>query len=113
MKVKRAFSLDAEIVEFLDSQKNASKFLNHIVRQYILMTTTNIDEGKKHSMDLAWGELYINLEDKLCREKINFPKQNYTISDELVKTVHAIMKRLKIKVTEDDCRNYLIQKMIL
>ena len=113
MKVKRAFSLDADIVEFLDSRKNASKFLNHIVKGYILQTKSSISPDKMHVMDLAWGELYANLEPQITKERVNFAKQNYVVSAELVKTVHTITKRLGYKLSEKDCREYLTMKMIL
>ena len=113
MKIKRAYSLDKEVVEFLDMQKNSSKFLNHIIKEYMVMMQSSVSPEKLQVFETIWGELYANLEKQITRERMSFPDQGYVVSSGLVKTVHTITKKLGYKVSEKDCRDYLQMKMVL
>ena len=113
LKVKRAYSLDADVAEFLDMQKNSSKFLNHILREYMTRMESSVPQEKLLLLEGIWGDLYANLEKEITRERMNFPSQGYVVSTGLVKTVHTIVKKCGYKLSEKDCRDYLQMKMVL
>lgn len=112
MKERKSFALDPDVKDFVDSQKNASKFVNHILRLYMINSFGGLTESQLKDFERVWIDIYPDIEDLVITERKTLPDRNYVVSDAIIKLFYDICIGLGMKVSISSCRGFITTKII-
>lgn len=112
MKVRQTFALDPDVREFVNMQKNASKFVNLVLKRYMINSFGDLSESKIKDFERVWEDVYPDIEELIAFERKTLSERQYKVSESIINLFYDICIRVNLNVSKKDCKSFITTKVI-
>lgn len=112
MKERKTFALDPDVMEFVNAQKNCSKFVNLILKRYMINSFGSLSESQIKDFERVWEDIYLDIEELIIAECKTLPDRNYRVSEATVRLFFDICTKSGMIVSLKNCKSFVTTKLM-